>query len=161
MEASRRTRSRAEGDNRSAAEKCGSIRADPTARLPDATSKGASVSSDRSAQDRSQAKRDEVVQTPVARLSGRAAQQMLMQFARLKSSQPIEGLGSPVIDGPTVAPSLSMRSRERITRSAAYLEAGMWQRAILGLPVPDVRPSICYPSGRHWERWGLKPGGER
>jgi hypothetical protein len=31
------------------------------------------VSSDRSAQDRSKAKPDEVVQTPVARLSGRAA----------------------------------------------------------------------------------------
>jgi hypothetical protein len=33
----------------------------------------ASVSSDRSAQDRSKAKPDEVVQTPVVRLSGRAA----------------------------------------------------------------------------------------
>src|SRR6516165_5276496 len=28
---------------------------------------------------------------------------MLMQFARLKSSQPLEGLRSPVIDRPTVA----------------------------------------------------------
>jgi hypothetical protein len=37
----------------------------------------------------------------------------------------------------------------------------MWQRAILGLPVPDVPPSVCYPSGRHWQRWGLKPGGQR
>ena len=33
----------------------------------------------------------------------RAAQQMLMQFARLKSSQPIEGFGTSVIDRPALA----------------------------------------------------------
>jgi hypothetical protein len=40
-----------------------------------------SVSSDRSAQDRSQAKPDEVVQTPVARLSGRAASRATNAYA--------------------------------------------------------------------------------
>src|SRR5262249_11826418 len=44
------TRSRAEGDNRSSAKWCGNIRADPTARRPEATPKDASVSSDRRAQ---------------------------------------------------------------------------------------------------------------
>ena len=33
----------------------------------------------------------------------RAAQQMLMQFALLKSSQPIEGFGTSVIDRPALA----------------------------------------------------------
>ena len=46
------TRSRAEGDSRSAPKKCGSISADPTARRPEATPEGASVSSDRRAQIR-------------------------------------------------------------------------------------------------------------
>jgi hypothetical protein len=32
----------------------------------------------------------------------RAAQQMLVQFARLKSSQPIESFGSSLIDRPTL-----------------------------------------------------------
>ena len=43
------TRSRAEGDSRSEAKRCGSIRTDPTARRPDATPEGASVESDRRA----------------------------------------------------------------------------------------------------------------
>jgi bifunctional non-homologous end joining protein LigD len=46
----KRTRSRAEGDSRSAAKRWRSVRADPTARRPEATPKGASVSSDRRAQ---------------------------------------------------------------------------------------------------------------
>jgi hypothetical protein len=25
------------------------------------------------------------------------------------------------------------------------------------LTLPDVPPSVCYPSGRHWQRWGPKP----
>jgi hypothetical protein len=29
------------------------------------------------------------------------------------------------------------------------------------LTLPDVPPSVCYPSGRHWQRWGPKPGGQR
>jgi hypothetical protein len=41
----------------------------------------ASVSSDLSAQDRSQAKPDEVVQAPVARLSGRAASRATIAYA--------------------------------------------------------------------------------
>jgi hypothetical protein len=41
----------------------------------------ASVSSDRSAQDRSKAKPDEVVQTPVVRLSGRAASRATKVYA--------------------------------------------------------------------------------
>ena len=41
----------------------------------------ASVSSDRSAEDRSKAKPDEVVQTPVARLSGRAANRATSAYA--------------------------------------------------------------------------------
>jgi hypothetical protein len=41
----------------------------------------ASVSSDRSAQDRSKAKPDEVVQTPVARLSGRAVSRATNAYA--------------------------------------------------------------------------------
>ena len=48
----------------------------------------ASVSSDRRAQERTKAKPDEVVQTPVARLSGRAASRATnaYAFARLESS---------------------------------------------------------------------------
>src|SRR5215831_19431187 len=31
-----------------------------------------------------------------------------------------------------------------------------------GLPtLPDVPPSVCYPSERHWQQWGPKPGGQR
>jgi hypothetical protein len=29
------------------------------------------------------------------------------------------------------------------------------------LTLPDVPPSVCYPSGRHRQRWGPKPGGQR
>ena len=29
------------------------------------------------------------------------------------------------------------------------------------MTLPDVPPSVCYPSGRHWQRRGLKPGGQR
>ena len=29
------------------------------------------------------------------------------------------------------------------------------------LTLPDVPPSVCYPSERHWQRWGSKPGGQR
>ena len=43
------TRSRAEGDSRSSAKRCGSTRADPTARWREATPERASVSSGRSA----------------------------------------------------------------------------------------------------------------
>ena len=52
--------------------------------------KNAPVSSDRSVQDRSKAKPDEVVQTPVARLSGRAASRATNAYAipRLKGGGP-------------------------------------------------------------------------
>jgi hypothetical protein len=50
-----RTRSRVEGESRSAAKRCGSMKADPAARGPEATPQGASVSSDRSAQNDSKA----------------------------------------------------------------------------------------------------------
>src|SRR5262249_61022770 len=50
-----------------------SMSATPSTKGSEGTPWGASVSSDRRAQDRSQAKPDEVVQTPVARLSSRAA----------------------------------------------------------------------------------------
>ena len=49
-------------------------------RASEASSNGALVSSDR-AQDRSKAKPDEVVQTPVARLSGRAASRATNAYA--------------------------------------------------------------------------------
>ena len=44
-----RTRSRVEGESRSAAKRCGSMKADPAGIGPEATTEGASVSSDRSA----------------------------------------------------------------------------------------------------------------
>jgi hypothetical protein len=50
-------------------------------RGPEATSDGASVLLDRSAQDRSKAWLDEVVRTPVARLSGRAASRATNAYA--------------------------------------------------------------------------------
>ena len=42
-----RTRSRVEGESRSAAKRCGSMKADPAGIGPEATTEGASVSSDR------------------------------------------------------------------------------------------------------------------
>ena len=41
-----RTRSRVEGESRSAAKRCGSMKADPAGIGPEATTEGASVSSD-------------------------------------------------------------------------------------------------------------------
>jgi len=57
------------------------MQADPADKGPEATPVGASVSSDRSAQDRPKAKPDKVVQTPVARLSGRAASRANYAYA--------------------------------------------------------------------------------
>jgi hypothetical protein len=47
-----RTRSRVEGESRSAAKRCGSMKADPAWIGPEATTEGASVSSDRPKQPR-------------------------------------------------------------------------------------------------------------
>jgi hypothetical protein len=60
----RGTRSRPEGDSRSAAKRWGSIRADPTARWPESTPIKASVSSDRRA--REVASQLDAFRTPVA-----------------------------------------------------------------------------------------------
>jgi hypothetical protein len=63
------------------------------------------VLSDRRTEHRFHAKPDDLVQTPPQSraVELRAAQQMLMQFARLKSSEPVESSESSLIDPPTLA----------------------------------------------------------
>ena len=57
------------------------MKADPADNQCETTPEDRSVLSDRSAQDRSKAKPDEVVQTPVASLSGRAASRATNAYA--------------------------------------------------------------------------------
>jgi hypothetical protein len=57
------------------------MKADPADKGPEAATVGAWVSSDRRTHDRSKAKPDEVVQTPVERLSGRAASRAITAYA--------------------------------------------------------------------------------
>jgi hypothetical protein len=57
------------------------MKADPADNQCETTPEDRSVLSDRSAQDRSKAKPDEVVQTPVARLNGRVASRATNAYA--------------------------------------------------------------------------------
>jgi hypothetical protein len=66
---------------------------------------GASVVYDRSAQEGSKTSKMKPFKLPSQHraVELRAAQLMLMRFTRLKSSQPIDGIGTSVIDRPTLA----------------------------------------------------------
>jgi hypothetical protein len=61
----------------------------------------------------------------------RAAQQMLMQFARLKSSQPIEEFGTSVIDRPTLArhDQCVLVRESQVRRSIAAGKVRLWRTA--------------------------------
>jgi hypothetical protein len=98
--------------------------------------------------------------TPVVRaVELRAAQQMLMQFARLKSSQPIEEFGTSVIDRPTLARHhhCVLVRESQVRRSSA---AGAWDYGGRRT-VPAVRQGagcarvVADPGGP--VRFGIRP----
>ena len=69
---------------------------------------------------------------------------------------------------PTGTPSIGKKVWRTVRRLQARIAATRCIFSICNalckgglLTLPDVPPSVCYPSGRHRQRWGPKPGGQR